>query len=93
MSKQTVPDFEKNPSGEGKLEAYTVAYDRDGQPKTATIVGRLLESDARFIAKVGRDAPTVLDVFSRDEADNSSVVVTPSELGNSFIFCDAVTHE
>ena len=93
MSKQTAPDFEKNPSGEGRLEAYTVAYDRDGQPKAATIVGRLLASDARFIAKVGRDAPTVLDVFSRDEADDRYVVVTPSELGNSFIFCDAVTHE
>jgi acetyl-CoA C-acetyltransferase len=86
MSRQIGPDFEKSPRGEGRLEAYTVAYDRDGQPKAATIVGRLLQSDDRFIAKVGRDAPTVLDIFSRDEVDNRTVLVTPSEQGNSFIF-------
>ena len=86
MTNQTAPDFEANPSGKGRLEAYTVAYDREGQPKTATIVGRLLESDARFIAKVGREASEILEVFNRHEADNRSVVVTPSEQGNSFIF-------
>jgi acetyl-CoA C-acetyltransferase len=86
MSRQIAPHFEKSPSGEGSLEAYTVADDRDGQPKTATIIGRLSESDARFIAKVGREAPAILEVFSSSEPEKRSVLVTPSEQGNSFIF-------
>jgi len=86
MSQQVVPHFETNPNGEGKIEAYTLAYDREGQVKTAIIAGRLLQDDARFLAKAGRDAPDVLKRFGNSHLGEQSVLVTAGEQGNSFSF-------
>ena len=61
-------------------------YDREGQVKTAIIAGRLLQDDARFLAKAGRDAPDVLKRFGNSHLGEQSVLVTAGEQGNSFSF-------
>ncbi|KAK6535646.1 hypothetical protein TWF694_002101 [Orbilia ellipsospora] len=45
-----VPPIDENPEGEAIIETYTVSFQRSGEPETGYIVGRLKNSNHRFVA-------------------------------------------
>ena len=51
----TKPEVDEKPSGDGKIETYTVAYGREG-PELGIVIGRLNSSNARFIAVTQKDS-------------------------------------
>jgi acetyl-CoA C-acetyltransferase len=52
--------------GSARVEAYTVVYDRAGQPGHGVVIGRLDADDRRFIARLPGDA-SVLTSFTEHE--------------------------
>ncbi len=52
------PELADRPDGPATIEAYTVMHGRDGQPVSATIIGRL-QDDRRFIANADGDRSTL----------------------------------
>jgi acetyl-CoA C-acetyltransferase len=54
--------------GRGRIETYCVPYDRLGQPRFATIVGRTSEN-ARFLAHVEKQNSRVLDFLTSGRCD------------------------
>ncbi|MGI9322101.1 MAG: hypothetical protein ACR2PJ_00830, partial [Pseudomonadales bacterium] len=62
--------FTENPEGEATIETYTVFYGRDGQPSSATIVGRLGDLDdpeaSRFFSILNGDTATMEAMTKED---------------------------
>ncbi len=71
------------PDGEAEIEAYTVAYGREG-PAIATVLGRLRDSGARFFANnASKDTDTLRQMVESDPFD-ARIMVTAGERGNRF---------
>jgi len=58
-------EVETHPSGKAHVETYTVLYDRDNQPESAIIIGRL-PNQRRFIANVPDSAKLTEEFVSQD---------------------------
>jgi acetyl-CoA C-acetyltransferase len=52
--------LETRPSGPARVETYTIGHERDGTPNQGIIVGRLIETNARFLANTPAD-PNLLE--------------------------------
>ena len=68
------------------MMAYTVAYDRESQPKVATIAGRLEDSGLRFLASVGKEDLETLAAVTDADPGGRTVTVAPGERGGQFRF-------
>ncbi len=42
-------------SGPARVESYTIAHDREGRPARGIVIGRLIDSDERFLANTPED--------------------------------------
>ncbi|MDG1665461.1 MAG: acetyl-CoA acetyltransferase, partial [Hyphomicrobiales bacterium] len=51
----TKPEVDEKPSGDGKIETYTVANGRNG-PELGIVIGRLDSTNARFIAVTQKES-------------------------------------
>ncbi len=51
----TKPEVDEKPSGDGKIETYTVSNGREG-PELGIVIGRLNSSNSRFIAITQKDS-------------------------------------
>jgi acetyl-CoA C-acetyltransferase len=54
------------PTGAGRIETYTIIYDREGAPERGTVLGRL-DDGRRFLARLPDDR-TLLEACTRSEA-------------------------
>tara|TARA_B100001057_G_scaffold200996_1_gene201763 strand:- start:3507 stop:5036 length:1530 start_codon:yes stop_codon:yes gene_type:complete len=70
------PIVEENPSGEAKIETYTVANGRDG-PQLGIVIGRLNKSNNRFIAITKNEND--LDKLMNEECLNRECSVKQSD--------------
>ncbi|MGB0763584.1 MAG: hypothetical protein ACPGPG_00220, partial [Luminiphilus sp.] len=86
MAGQTDVVVDPAAQGTGAIEAYTVAYDRESQPKVATIAGRLENSERRFLASVGKEDPETLAAVIDADPGGRIVTVAPGERGGQFRF-------
>jgi acetyl-CoA C-acetyltransferase len=70
-------------SGPGRIEGYTLVYDREGRIEQGIVIGRLLAGGERFLANVegGRD---VLAALAEGEAVGREGVVRPEDGRNLF---------
>ena len=76
------PEVDENPTGNAKIETYTVANGRSG-PQMAIIIGRLNSNNKRFIATSNYEK--TLDVMMSDEClGRDCEVITNSEGYNTF---------
>lgn len=62
------PEFIEDPEGTAKIETYTVAFDRQ-RPIKGIVVGRLLETDQRFIANTPDDEASLTFMMSDEFID------------------------
>ncbi|MBL4728221.1 MAG: acetyl-CoA acetyltransferase, partial [Gammaproteobacteria bacterium] len=69
------PKFTEAPSGAAKIETYTVCFDKTS-PVSGIVIGRLLETDQRFIANTATDATTLQQMMQDDFLNCSGVVVS-----------------
>ncbi|MBL4871790.1 MAG: acetyl-CoA acetyltransferase [Robiginitomaculum sp.] len=69
------PKFTETPSGAAKVETYTVCFDRTN-PVSGIVIGRLLETDQRFIANTAIDATTLQQMMQDDFLNCSGAVVS-----------------
>ena len=58
--------LDPEPSGKGRVETYTIGHDRDGTPNQGIIVGRLEETDARFLANTPPDPDLLAALETRE---------------------------
>jgi len=68
------------PSGRGRVEAYTVTYDREGAAQRAIVLGRL-ESGERFIANTPQDRTLLEAITARELCGARGKVACQSGLG------------
>ena len=68
------------PAGAGRVEAYTVTYDRAGEPERGIVVGRL-DSGQRFIANTPGDRALLSELAQRELCGQRGVVETHGGLG------------
>lgn len=66
------PNFTEEPFGQGKIETYTVAYDREG-PASGIVVGRL-DNGTRFLANTISDVGFLQRFMSEDQLGVTGVV-------------------
>jgi acetyl-CoA C-acetyltransferase len=71
-----------NPTGQGQIETYTVAFDRD-QPSGGIIFGRLPQGD-RFVATVPKDPALLAQMVTTDQLGRCGTVHAEPG-GNLFI--------
>jgi acetyl-CoA C-acetyltransferase len=76
------PTVEEKPSGEAKIETYTVANGRDG-PQLGIIIGRLNKNNNRFIAITKNDND--LDKLMNEECLNRDCSVKQFDDGYSIV--------
>jgi len=76
------PEFIEAPRGAAKIETYTVCFDKTN-PVRGIVVGRLLETDQRFIANTASDATTLKQMMQDDFLTRSGAVVSSGGL-NTF---------
>ena len=76
------PEFIAAANGPAKIETYTVCFDRTA-PVRGIVIGRLLESDQRFIANTDDDAQTLAQMLQDDFLSCSGNVISNAEL-NTF---------
>ena len=74
------------PGGSGRIETYTVDYQKDGTPKKAIIVGVLEASGQRFIACTQRGDTDTVQTVATTEAIGMRVHVTSEEQQSLFTF-------
>lgn len=86
MARQPEVHFDSQARGLGRVEAHTMAYDRDGKPKNAIVAGRLEAGGARFLASVGRESEAILADCEAQDPGGRRVQVVPGEKGNDFSF-------
>ena len=73
------PPFTETPNGAGRVETYTVLFDRSG-PATATVIGRLNESGARFLARINE--PKALTKLMAQDCVGRPIMVSSGQ-GNT----------
>lgn len=61
-------------SGPAQVESYTIAHDREGRPAKGIIIGRLVDSDERFLANTPEDS-RLLEELERVELIGSRGLV------------------
>ncbi len=72
-SRGAVPDFVTEASGKGKVESFTVLYDRDGEIEHGAVMLRT-EANARTLARVpGRDTTTLAALMDLDRTPVGSI--------------------
>ena len=77
------PPFTEVPVGAGRIETYTICFDRHG-PNRGIVVGRLDSSDQRFLANVPTDPQLMLQMVER-EAIGLPGSVSQQQGRNTFI--------
>jgi len=68
--------LDKAPEGCARVETYTIGHDRDGSPSQGIIVGRLDESNARFLARTPSDTALLAELESREVIGTRGTVKT-----------------
>jgi acetyl-CoA C-acetyltransferase len=76
------PPLSAEPTGRGRVEAYTVVHARDGAPDHGVVIGRL-DGGERFIARLPADAD-LLTAFEREEGVGRAGVVRATAGTNLF---------
>ena len=76
------PEFIEAPNGAAKIETYTVCFEKTN-PVRGIVIGRLLETDQRFIANTATDA-TTLKQMMQDDFLNCIGTVVSSDGMNTF---------
>ena len=69
------PGFIEAPSGAAKVETYTVCFDK-ANPVSGIVIGRLVETDQRFIANTASDEQTLRKMMQDDFLTSSGTVVS-----------------
>ena len=77
------PEFTEAPLGAATIETYTVCFAR-GMPEKGIVIGRLAESDQRFVANTPADVD-LLTAMTRTEQIGRTGTVTNSEGMNTFV--------
>ncbi len=75
--------LQAEPNGPARVETYTITYDRDGAPERGIIIGRLAESDERFLANTPTD-PDLLATLEKVELIGTEGTVTYEDGQNIF---------
>ena len=78
------PTFNRSPAGEGRIETYTLSYDREGNAKSAVIVGRLNTTNERFIAMTPKGNREIAEALATCEPLGLSVSVVTDAHVNYF---------
>lgn len=71
---QAHPKVDETPNGRAKIETYTIVHGRNG-PDFAIIFGRLLDTDARFVAHTPNDEVTLRDMVENEQLGRLGTVV------------------
>lgn len=81
-ARDPVPTLAEDYAGPGRIETYTVLYDRTGEPRLGVVVG-LNPDGARFLAKVPASDPATIAFLTNGEAEpvGSSGQVVPGPDG------------
>ena len=83
----TVP-FESKPSGQARIESYTVAFNREGSATMSIVTARLEGSNARCLARSGDgDTQTPIQTTS-DDPVGRNIAIQAGENFNTFLFAD-----
>ncbi|KAJ5375868.1 hypothetical protein N7517_007874 [Penicillium concentricum] len=81
VARGPIPLIDFEAKGPGRIETYTVEFNRDGTPSRAYIIGRLTNNNHRFLANEG-DRSTLLRLSSRNEEPIGKLgTVTADPLG------------
>jgi acetyl-CoA C-acetyltransferase len=79
------PQFTKTPTGEARVETYTVVHER-GVPVRGIVIGRLLADDSRFIANTQGDEQTLAQLLGEEMLNRPGVVGADVNGLNLFTF-------
>jgi len=64
------PEFTETPTGDAKIETYSIVFGRSGEPENGIVVGRTGDIDdprsKRFLALVDGDADTLLSMTQEE---------------------------
>ena len=66
IDRMTSPSFIEEANGEGTVETYTVCY-KKGIPERAIVIGRLRNSDQRFLANTPTDPSLFKDMINNEQ--------------------------
>jgi len=78
------PVLAEAPQGRGMVEAYSVGFDRSGEPDAAIVVGRM-EEGSRFIANTARDRDLLLWMTQEEMVGRRATVCQDPEKGKSLV--------
>ncbi len=78
------PIVAEAPEGRSTVEAYTVGFDRSGEPQAAIVVGRLGEG-SRFIANTAPDRDLLLWMTEEEMVGRQAIVRQDPEKGNNLV--------
>ena len=78
------PTLDPEPSGPGEVETYTVLFDRDGQPETGVVIGRVGSGD-RFVAHTAGGRAVLEAMMAEDPIGRSGRVSREGDV-NRFAF-------
>jgi acetyl-CoA C-acetyltransferase len=79
------PQFTETPTGEARVETYTVVHER-GVPVRGIVIGRLLADDSRFIANTQGDEQTLAQLLGEEMLNRPGVVGADVNGLNLFTF-------
>lgn len=77
------PEFAARPQGTGRVEAYTVLFNRDNQPTAGLVVGSL-QDGRRFCAKTPQDAALLTEWTQQDVIGTQGHLSRTAEDRNCF---------
>ena len=83
LSNLPKPALSETPSGAAKIETYTVIHGKNG-PEMGIVMGRLVESNARFVANTADD-PAFLATFQAADQLGRPGTVTSKDGHNTFV--------
>ena len=66
IDRMASPSFIEEPNGEGTVETYTVCY-KKGIPERAIVIGRLRNSDQRFLANAPTDPSLFKEMINNEQ--------------------------
>jgi acetyl-CoA C-acetyltransferase len=78
------PTLSETPQGRGTVEAYTVGFDRSGEPQAAIVVGRL-EEGSRFIANTPPDRDLLLWMTQEEMVGRQATVRHDPDRGKNVV--------
>ncbi len=73
------PVFSERPAGAARIETYTLCFDRSG-PQRGIVIGRLLDSDARFLANTPADPVLLQSMLAAEQVGRTGTVAAQGEL-------------